>query len=430
MLTSLALWQPVIGIGLLTIFAWLSSGKASKFPFKLVLFSIGLQFVLAVSFLYLPPMQWVLEGLNAGVMAVDQATTAGTQMVFGYLGGGEPPFDVIAPHHQFILAFKALPIVIVFSSLFALLWYWRIIPLVIQGFAWLLHKSMGIRGAVGLGAAASVFVGMVEAPMVIRQKLQHLTRSEFFVLITCGMATVAGTVMGLYAVILASVFEEALIQILIASVLSVPAGIMVARLMVPEEVLDNSSSTQNVQQKMEKQEDKLYESAFHAITQGAQDGMKLLLNIIALLIVFVAFVHLVNLVLAFIPWGESSLSLERLGGFLLRPVMWLVGIPWHETAVAGELFAVKIVLNEFVAYLQLAQLSEAQLSSHSQFIMIYILCGFANFSGLGILLGGLLVLCPERRQDILSLAPRTLISGNITTCLTGCVIGIVITIIG
>lgn len=423
----LTVLQPLIGIVALTLLAWLCSGKFRQFPVKVVIVSLLLQFLLAAICLNVPVIQQVLQVINGAVLGVEKATQVGTQLVFGYLGGADTPFEVTNPNNGFILAFRALPIVIVFSALFALLWHWRITPMIINGLAYGLKKALNLNSAVGLGAAASVFIGMVEAPMVIRQRLSTLTKHEFFILMTCGMATVAGTVMGLFAFIIAPVIDNALTQIIIASVVSVPAAIMIATLMQPE--TESPSETSSPEAKSSNSEPhppkSPYLSSMHALTQGTQDGLSLFLNIIASLIVFVALANLVDALLSFITVNGQPIGLELILGTLFRPLVWCLGIPWSESATAGELLASKIILTELVAYIQLANLPTEALSDHSRLIMAYALCGFANVGSLGILLGGLLTICPERRADILKLAPKTLISGNLATCLTGLVVGII-----
>ena len=425
MSTLLPILQPVLGIIVFVMFAWLISGKYHHFPIKFVVLGITMQFILIAGFLYIPPLQGILSVLNQGVIAVDQATQQGTKLVFGYLGGGDSPFELSAPENAFILAFRALPIVIVFSALFALLWYWKVTPFLIHILAKVLNKMLGISATVGLGAAACIFVGMVEAPMVVKQKLSEISRSDFFVLMTCGMATVAGTVMGLYALILSPLLGDALMQILIASVASVPAAIMISKLMYPDDISDHRDIQTN---HSTKHEINRYESTMHALTEGTQEGMRLFLSIIAMLIVFVALVHLCNQVLSLILLGGESLTLELLLGYVLQPVLWLIGIPGDQLSIASDLFAKKVIINEFIAYLQLAQLPPEVLSENSTRILLYALCGFSSFSGLGILIGGLLVLCPERKQDILTLAPKTLISGNLATCMTGAVLAILLSL--
>jgi CNT family concentrative nucleoside transporter len=363
-----------------------------------------------------PLLQDALLVLNRAVLAIEEATVRGTSMVFGYLGGGEAPFDISAPHNSFILAFRALPLVLVFAALAALLWHWRVLPWIIGLLARLLTRSMGLSGAVGTGAAASIFVGMVESPLLIKPYLERMTRSELFMLMSCGMATVAGTVLALYASILTPVLPGALSHILVASLISAPAALLLAAVMVPPQ---GPGATVPVVLHSH------YNSSMEALVLGTGEGLRLLANIIGMLIVFVALVHLADLLLGLVPGTAQPLTLEGLFGTLLMPLAWLIGIPWSEAGAAGELLATKLFINELVAYLDMASLQSGSLSARSQLIMTYALCGFANLGSLGIMIGGLTALCPQRTRDILSLAPRSVIAGLLATCMTGCVVALV-----
>jgi CNT family concentrative nucleoside transporter len=374
-----------------------------------------LQLLIGVVLLKLPGLEQLFIGLNELVLALQRATESGGQFVFGYLAGGSLPFEEREPGSSFILAFRALPVILVVSAVSAALTYLGVLPWVVRLFAMCLQRTLHVGGAVGLTTAANIFVGMVEAPLLVRPYLSRLTRSELFVVMTVGMATIAGTVLVLYASILGSVLEDALRHLLVASVISAPAAVTVAKLMIPEihqptpGVLDGSSSADGL---------------VDAIISGTQNGLKLLLNVAALLLVLVALVHLVNALLGWLPpVAGESVTLQRITGYLLAPVAWLMGIPWSEAVVAGGLLGTKTILNEFIAYIELAQLESGTLSARSQLIMTYALCGFANFASLGIMLGGLLTLVPERRAELLQLGPRAIVSGTLASCCTGAVVG-------
>ena len=376
-----------------------------------------LQLILAFLFLSLEIFQTGLVSLNQIVLIVDQATVAGASMVFGYLGGGALPFTEHFPGASFVLAFRSLPIVMVMGAISSVLFYWKILPAVIRGFSWALEKTMGISGAVGMGAAANVFLGMVESPLLIKPYLVAMSRSQLFMVMTCGMATVAGTVMVLYATLIGDLLTGALGHILVASLISAPAAIMIAELLVP-------GDDQDIEVKADIQSSAA--STMDAITQGTQDGLKLFLNIIAMLIVMVALVSIVNQVLALFPeFFGKPITLERLLGYLFAPVMWLVGVPWAEANIAGSLMGTKVVLNEFLAFLHLSQLPVDTLSEQSRLITVYSLCGFANLGSLGIMIGGLTALIPERRSDVISLGMKTILSGVLATLLTGAWVGLV-----
>ena len=412
------IWQGVLGVFTLTALAWGLSEDRRRAPWKTVAAGLGLQFALALLLLKVPFSKQVFAWLNQAVLALQDAMRAGTSVVFGYLGGGQAPFAETFPGASFILAFQALPMILVISALSALLFYWKVLPVAVRGAAWVLERAFGIGGAVGVSAAANVFVGMVEAPLLVRPYLVALNRGELFMVMTCGMATVAGTVMVLYAAILAPVMPDAMGHVLAASLISAPAAIMVARLMVPGDAPSAGGARITLPAPAG--------SAMDAITRGTMDGVTLLINVSAMLIVLVALVSLFNMVLGLLPeLGGAPVTLERLLGYVMATVVWLMGVPWSEAPTAGALMGTKTVLNELLAYLEMAKLPADALSPHSRLIMIYALCGFANFGSLGIMIGGLGTMVPERRGDIVALGMKSIVAGTIATCLTGAVAGIV-----
>lgn len=409
--------QALLGIPALVLLAWLVSSDRQRFPLKLVVTGLLLQFALALLLLKLPLLQDALKLVNQAVITIEAATREGTSLVFGYLGGAGAPFDVTHPDHSFVLAFRALPIIIVFSALSALLWHWRIIPVMVQALGKLLARSMGLSGAVSVASASSIFIGMVESPLLIKPYLKKMTDSELFMLMTCGMATVAGTVMALYAGILANSVPDALSHILVASLISAPAAIMLAAVMVPPGPMSN---TENIAF------DSPYAGSMDAIVTGTGEGLRLLASIIGMLIVFVALVFMLDSLIGLVSVNDAPLSLVRVLGWLLTPLAWLIGIPWPEANTAGQLMATKIIINELFAYIDMAALPATQLSDQSRHIMTYALCGFANFGSLGIMIGGLTAMCPERSADILRLAPRSIWSGFLATSMTGAVIALLL----
>jgi CNT family concentrative nucleoside transporter len=406
--------QALIGIVTIITAAWLIGGR-KPIDKQVVLGGLGLQILFVLLFLKVPLANEVLAAFNQLVILVDKATTTGTSFVFGYLGGGELPFEATNPDNVFILAFKALPLVIVVSALSALFFYWRILPWIIGQFSRLLSKSMGISGALGLGAAANIFVGMIEAPLLVRPYLMRLSRGELFALMTSGMATIAGTMMVLYASVLAPVRPDALTHIIAASVMSVPAALMIAAIMIP---FRDAQTEQLIEFRSEDQ------GAFDALTRGTLDGVKLLINILAMLIVFVALVALINMLLELLPdVAGSPLTLQRLLGYLFAPLVWLMGIPADELVFAGSLMGTKTVLNEFLAYLSLISAPEGSLSERSEIIMIYAMCGFANFGSLGIMIGGIGTMAPDRRAEVAELGMLSIVAGTFATMLTGTLVG-------
>lgn len=408
--------QALLGIALLLLLAWgISENRRAARP-RIVAAGMALQLALALVLLFFPPLRDVFLTLNHVVFALQSATAAGTGFLFGWLGGGEPPFVMRPGASSFVLAFQALPLVLVISALSALLYHWRVLPLVVQGFAWCLRRTLGIGGTAGVSVAANVFVGMVEAPLLVKPYLTQAGRSDLFVIMTAGMATIAGTMMVLYASFLQGVVPDPIGQLLTASLLNAPAAVVVARLMVPGETEPTEGAVRL---------QGLYPNSMDAITRGTLDGLHLLLNICAMLIVLVALVALANAALGLLPdMGDRPLTLQRMLGWAMAPVAWAIGVPWAEAASAGALLGTKIVLNELVAYLELARLPAEALSAHSKLILAYALCGFANFGSLGIMIGGLAAMAPERRGDIIALGLKSIVAGTIATCLTGALIGL------
>lgn len=410
--------QSAFGFLVLAGLAWALGENRRRVRLRLVLSGLALQVALAFALIKLPPFKDLFLALSRAVTGLQEATTAGTSFVFGYLGGAPAPFEVTQPGASFILAFRALPLILVVSALSALLFHWRILPAVVRALAWCLERSLGVGGAAGLCAAANIFVGMTEAPILIRPYLKELRRGELFMVMACGMATIAGTVMVLYASILSGVIPNVIAHILTASIISAPAAIVVAHLMVPdvEPVAPGAGAPA-----LPRSEAK---SAMDAVARGATDGMRLLINVIALLVVLVALVHLVNQALGLLPGlGEAPITLQRLFGYLFAPIAWLMGVPWAEAIQAGALLGTKTVLNEFIAYLDLAALPPESLSARTRLILTYALCGFANFGSLGILIAGLATMVPERRAEIAGLGMKSIVAGTLATCMTGAVIG-------
>ncbi|MBI5894924.1 MAG: nucleoside:proton symporter [Desulfobacterales bacterium] len=407
--------RSLLGILSIVALAWAMSENRRRFPVRLALLGIAGQIALALLLLKISIFQNFFMLLNRVVLALEASTMAGTSMVFGYLGGGPLPFEAAAPANLFILAFRALPLVLVISALSALLFYWRVLPWVVKGFAWCLTKTLGIGGAEGLSVSANVFVGMVEAPLFIRPYLRTMTRSELFSVMTTGLAGIAGTVMVLYASILCNTIPGVLGHILVASIISVPAAVTLSKIMIPETRPLTGGEL-------------VFEEAHNsmdAITRGTVEGVQLLINIVAMLVVLVALVHLVNMILGLLPdLGAEPITLQRLFGYISAPLAWSIGVPWAEAPAAGSLLATKTILNEFVAYLDLSRLPPGTLSARSTLIMTYALCGFANPGSLGIMIGGMSTMAPERRGEIVSLGLRSVISGTLATCMTGAVIGL------
>jgi CNT family concentrative nucleoside transporter len=410
--------QSALGVFAILAIAWAISENRRAVPWRPVVVGLLATFALALVMLKVPQAKIAFVWINDAVIALASATRAGTSFVFGYVGGGPPPFEVKNPGNAFVLGFEALPVVLIISVLSSLLFYWRIMPPIVRGFSWALEKTLDVGGAAGLSTAASTFVGNVEAPLFIRPYLASLSRSEMFIVMTGGMARIAGTVFVLYATILGPYIPDVAGHIVVASVLGAPAAILISLLMVPDpEERHTGGKLDEVAQSAN--------STMDAIVKGTGSGLELLLNIVAMLIVFVALVYLANAILGLLPdFLGAPLTLQRALGWVMAPVCWLMGIPWSEAVTAGGLMGIKTVLNEFVAYLQLAALPADALDPRSRLIMLYALCGFANFGSLGIMIAGLTTMCPEKRGEVVSLGLKSIVSGTLTTCLLGAIVGV------
>jgi concentrative nucleoside transporter, CNT family len=403
------------GLAALVALSWLLSEDRFAVRWRIVAGGLLLQGALAALLLLVPPLRAAVFSLNDALAVLERATQAGTSFVFGYLGGGPAPFVEAHPEASWVLAFRALPLVLVVSALSALLFHWRILPAIVRAFAWLLQKTLGLGGAVGLSSAANVFVGMVEAPLVVKPYLSRLSRSELFMVMVCGMATIAGTVMALYGAILAPVVPDAVGHILIASIVSTPAALTVSALMVP------GPMTHDEAVEIPRQD----ASAMEAIARGTVEGIELVIQIVAMLVVFIALVYLANAILGLMPF-EPRLTWQRILGWLFAPLAWCAGLSWADAQAGGALLGTKTVLNEFVAYLDLAKIPAETLSPRGKLLMTYALCGFANFGSLGILIGGMGALVPERRGEIVALGLKSIIAGTIATCMTAAVVAMMI----
>ena len=391
------MWQSLAGLMVFVGIAWGLSEKHRAVRVKTVAIGLGLQLLLGLMLTKGPVFRQLFLSLNDAILALEASTRAGTAFVFGYLGGGPLPFQETFPGGSFILAFQALPLVLLMSALSAVFFYWKVLPWVVRGFAWGLQKTLGIGGTEGLGVAANIFVGMVEAPLFIRPYLTQMTRSEIFAIMTCGMATIAGTVMVLYASILGPLIPDVMGHILTASIISAPAAITIAKIMVPETEPLTPGQLSAPEPAA---------STMDALTKGTIQGVSLLLG--------------------FLPSvAGSPLTLQRILGWGMAPVVYLMGVPWSEAFTAGSLLGTKTILNELLAYIDMSRLPEGTLSDHSLLIMTYAMCGFANPGSLGIMIGGLGTMAPDRRDEIVGLGLKAVVAGTLATCMTGAVVGLI-----
>lgn len=411
-------WLGVVGFFAILAVAWGLSENRRGVSWRLVASGVLLQFALAITFLKFPPAVSLIQIGNRAANAIQAATEAGTGFVFGYLGGGPLPFSAINPGASFVLAFNALPIVLVISALASLLFYWGIMQRVAGIFGWLFRRWMGIGGPLALGAAVHVFVGMVEAPLLLRPYLARMTRGELFALMSCGMAGVAGTVMIIYSQFLDALIPNALGNILVASVISTPAALSLASLMIPS---GSSTDEKQTHLTMESQP----QSALDALVKGTAAGIPVLIGIVATLVVSIAIVALINHALALLPLGSNGpITLQQIFSYMFMPVLWLMGIPGQELHAAAHLMATKTVLNEFVAYQTFATLPADTFEPRSRLILSYALCGFANFGSAGIMIGSLSIMLPERAAEVSRLGMFSIVSGTMATCMSGALIGV------
>lgn len=408
--------QSLLGIVVVILLCWIVSENRRAFPWRLAIGAVAVQAVLVLALFAIPGSQGVLAAITGAVDGLAAATRVGAQFVFGYLAGGAQPYVIENRPALFVFAFEVLPLILVISALSALLWHWRILRWITRGFGFLFQKTLGLGGASALAVAANIFLGMIESPIVIRAYLDKLTRSEIFLMMVVGLATVAGSTMVAYATLLAPVLPNAAGHVLVASIVSAPAGVLLARIIVPEKAgqggafADYGSALK-------------YDSAIDAIVKGTSDGLMVVLNISAILIVFVALVALANVMLGgFWLFGEP-VTIERLLGYAFAPVAWLTGVEWADAQVAGRLLGVKLTLTEFVAFIQLGAVPEDGMSERTRMLLTYALCGFANIGSVGITVTGLSVLIPERREEVLGLVWKALFAGFLATLMTASVVG-------
>ena len=413
---SLLNLQSLLGLVVIVAACWGLSENKRAFPWRLTLGAIGVQAVLVLALFAIPGSQVVLAAITGAVDGLSLATTEGAKFVFGYLAGGDQPYSVTNPGGLFTFAFNVLPMILVISALSALLWHWKILKWLTHGFGILFQKTMGLGGASALAVAANIFLGMIESPIVIRAYLDKLTRSEIFLMMVVGLATVAGSTMVAYATILSATLPNAAGHVLVASIVSAPAGVLLARIIIPEkpgeggQVADYGSALK-------------YDSAIDAIVKGTADGLMVVLNISAVLIVFVALVALVNIMLGGFWLFGDHITVERLLGWIFMPLAWLIGVDWSEAGKAGWLLGVKLTLTEFVAFIRLGEVPAGEMSERTRMLLTYALCGFANIGSVGITVTGLSVLIPERREEVLGLVWKALFAGFLATLMAAAVVG-------
>lgn len=418
-ITILQQGQGLIGIGLILMLAWVFSENRKVLPgWRWAAGAIAMQIALALLVVRVPAVWSAVDVINRGVSAIETATLAGSSYMFGYLGGAPIPF-VLQPGaaQPTVIAFQILPLIIVFSALSALLWHWGILRVVVNGLSWALRKTMGVSGVVGLNAGANIFLGVVEAPLIVRSWFARMTRADMFAVMVLSMANISGALLVLYATTLSRQLPDAVGHMIVASFLSLPASILVARIMVPGE---------GSEQQGEPDAEVEYESTIDAIIKGTMDGVQLVLAVIGIIIVIFALVNLTDQILANLPLiAGEAITVKRSFGWLFSPLMWALGVPWNEAGTAGSLMGTKAILNEYVAYLQFAALPDGALSPRSKLIVTYALCNVANLASVGLLVSTISTLAPTRRKDAVSLGMKSWIAGNLASAMGGAVIGLV-----
>jgi concentrative nucleoside transporter, CNT family len=409
--------QSLIGLAATLALCWAMSEDRRRFPWRLALGAIAIQVGLVLLLFGIPPARSVLQAMGGAVDGLGASTQAGTRFVFGFLAGGDQPYPVGQSGLLFIFAFRVLPVILVICALSALLWHWRILRWLTRGFGFLFQKTMGLRGPPALAVAATVFMGQVEGPIFIRAYLDRLTRSELFMLLAVGMACVSGSTMVAYALILKGVLANAAAHVLTASLISAPAGVLLARVIVPRGAGETHEDFDHTTLKD-------YASSVDALIVGTGDGLTIVLNVGATLIVVVALAAMADQILALLPAvGGAPPSIERGLGVLFTPLAWTLGVPWSEAPAAGSLLGVKLVLTEFSAFFDLSRMGPGVLSERSRMIMTYALCGFGNIASVGINVAGFGVLVPARRGEVIGMVWKALAAGFLATCMTASVVG-------
>jgi CNT family concentrative nucleoside transporter len=426
----------LLGLLVFVALAWAMSAHRSAVDWRTVLWGLGLQFVFAALILLTEPGRALFQWLNDVFTNLLGFTTEGARFIFGNLvlnnvpvGGAEGPMAPLGEATAWAntgayFAFNVLPTIIFFSSLMTLLYYLGIMQLAVRGFAWVMLRTMRVSGAESLSAAGNIFMGQTEAPLLVKPFVRTMTRSELHAIMTGGFSTVAGGVMAAYVGMLVAYFPNIAGHLIAASVMSAPAALAISKLMYPE---TEEPATRG---EMRIELEQVDANAIDAAARGASEGLGLALNVAAMLLAFIALLALLNSVIGWAGGlvGFEELSLQLILGWLGAPLAWLMGTPWKDALEVGVLIGEKTALNEFVAYLHLAEILQggSDLSARSVVIATYALCGFANFSSIAIQIGGIGGLAPERRSDLSRLGLRAMVAGTLASFMTACVVGILI----
>lgn len=410
----------LLGIAAFLGVAWLISENRKAFSPRAVATGLLIQVTLAVVLTRLPIITTALGGLARGVDSLQSSAGAGAQFVFGYLGGGPQPFQAaVGNPSTFIFGLQVLPAVLLVSALAALLWHWGILRWIVRGAAWLFGKLFGVSGPVGVSTAACIFLGMVEAPLLVRPLIPKLSRGEIFIIMVDGLSVIAGSTMILLGTMLAPKVPDAFTHLLTASLISTPMAIVMARIIVPSDIVRDRAAVPL---------ESNYRSSLDAMTHGTINAVKVAAYVVAMLIVFVGTIALIDKTLGLIPVQGAPITLSSIFGWLFAPVAWLMGASSGNFQTVGSLLGSKVAANEVVAYGRLLALPPGTLTAKSQLVITYALCSFGNFGSVAILIGTLAAMAPEKGEEVVQLGPKALVAAFLTTCMTGTIVGLLYSI--
>ena len=410
--TARALLGVVVFLGI----GWLLSENRRALPWRPVLVGLACQITLAILLTKVPAITAGFAAATHAVDALQAASRAGSSFMFGYLGGGRAPFSMADPSAAFIFAFQALPAILLVGALSALLWHWKVLIFIVRAAAWAFGKLFGVSGPVGVSTSACVFLGMVEAPLLIKPFLPRLTRAELFIIMVDGLSVIGGSMMIVLGSLIAAKVPNAFSHLLIASLISTPMAIGMARLIIPGEASESHEAIVLASP---------YRSSLEALTFGTLDAVKMVLNIAGLLIVFVGLIALINMGLAAVPHTGAPLTLGGILGWLLTPIVWLTGAPLSDLQTVGSILGTKVAANEVVAYSDMMALPPGALSDKSLLILTYALGSFGNVGSVAILIGSLSSMAPEKVGEVVELGFKALAAAFLTTCLTATIMGVI-----
>ncbi len=408
--------RALLGVVVFLALGWLLSEKKRALPVRPVLTGLACQVALALLLTKIPAITTAFAAATHAVDALQAASRAGSSFMFGYLGGGRAPFSVQDPGAAFIFAFQALPAILLVGALSALLWHWKVLIWIVRGAAWAFGKLFGVSGPVGVSTSACVFLGMVEAPLLVKPFLPRLSRAEIFIIMVDGLSVIGGSMMIVLGSLISAKVPNAFSHLLIASLISTPMAIGMARLIIPGEASAAHEPIVLISP---------YRSSLEALTFGTLDAVKMVANIAGLLIVFVGLIALINMGLGALPHIGAPLTLGGILGWLLTPIVWLTGAPLSDLQAVGAILGTKVAANEVVAYSDMMALPPGALSPKSLLILTYALGSFGNVGSVAILIGSLSSMAPDKVGEVVELGFKALAAAFLTTCLTATIMGLI-----